>query len=189
MNLTEFTLITLSLSVSNDNNTLPAIMSMNGTVKFFCDKGFGFITPEDGTEDVFVHFSAINKDGYKVLNEGETVTFDKVFDDVKQKYSASNVTGNGDGVPRRPRRDDGYGRGASPQAWIFFSERIRISFFGYFFFDLCGRETKILTISAPGSSAGGGGGYGGGGGGYGGGGGRFLVSFDFSEPQIFSRAI
>ncbi len=48
---------------------------MNGTVKWFnAEKGFGFITGEDG-KDVFAHFSQINKDGYKTLEEGEEVTF------------------------------------------------------------------------------------------------------------------
>ncbi len=49
---------------------------MKGTVKWFNqEKGFGFITGEDG-KDVFAHFSQIQKDGFKTLNEGEEVTFD-----------------------------------------------------------------------------------------------------------------
>ncbi len=49
---------------------------MTGTVKWFnSDKGFGFITPETG-DDVFVHFSAIESDGYKSLDEGQKVEFD-----------------------------------------------------------------------------------------------------------------
>lgn len=48
-----------------------------GTVKWFNEsKGFGFITPEDGGSDVFVHFSAIQGKGFKTLLEGQSVTYD-----------------------------------------------------------------------------------------------------------------
>lgn len=48
-----------------------------GTVKWFnADKGFGFIQNDDGSEDVFVHFSAIMSDGYKTLTEGQRVSFE-----------------------------------------------------------------------------------------------------------------
>ncbi|MCG8485610.1 MAG: cold-shock protein [Clostridia bacterium] len=51
---------------------------MNGTVKWFnADKGFGFITGEDG-QDVFAHFSQIQSEGFKTLVEGQNVTFDVV---------------------------------------------------------------------------------------------------------------
>lgn len=50
-----------------------------GTVKWFSDqKGFGFITPEGGKKDVFVHFSAITGDGFKTLAEGQLVQFEVV---------------------------------------------------------------------------------------------------------------
>ncbi len=49
----------------------------NGTVKWFNEaKGFGFITPSDGGEDVFAHFSAIQSQGFKTLRENQKVTYD-----------------------------------------------------------------------------------------------------------------
>ena len=51
-------------------------MRITGTVKFFNSaKGFGFITPEDGSKDVFVHATAVEQAGLRMLNEGDRVTF------------------------------------------------------------------------------------------------------------------
>ena len=48
-----------------------------GTVKWFNEsKGFGFVSPQDGSDDVFVHFSAIGGDGFKTLNEGQAVSYE-----------------------------------------------------------------------------------------------------------------
>lgn len=48
-----------------------------GTVKWFNDaKGFGFITPEDGSKDVFVHHSAVSMDGFRTLSEGQRVEYE-----------------------------------------------------------------------------------------------------------------
>ena len=61
-----------------------------GTVKWFNpDKGYGFIAREEG-DDLFVHFSEIQMDGFKTLNEGDKVTFD-VTDGSNGKEQASNV--------------------------------------------------------------------------------------------------
>ena len=62
-----------------------------GTVKWFnSEKGYGFITAEGG-EDVFVHFSAIQGDGFKTLNEGQKVTFETETDPKNGKLRAANV--------------------------------------------------------------------------------------------------
>jgi cold shock protein len=61
-----------------------------GTVKWFSDeKGFGFITPDEGSKDLFVHHSAILGDGYKTLAEGAKVSFDEEPGDKGPK--AANV--------------------------------------------------------------------------------------------------
>ena len=66
-------------------------MRQTGTVKFFnASKGYGFITPDDGGKDVFVHHSDINMDGFKTLSPGERVKFDIAQEARGPK--ASNVT-------------------------------------------------------------------------------------------------
>ncbi|MEG3149087.1 cold-shock protein [Sphingomonas sp. ZT3P38] len=60
-----------------------------GTVKWFNDaKGFGFLTPDDGGEDLFAHFSGINMPGFKTLAEGQRVSFE-VIDGPKGKQAAN----------------------------------------------------------------------------------------------------
>ena len=62
-----------------------------GTVKWFNEaKGFGFITPSDGGKDVFVHFSEIQAEGFKVLAEGQSVTFN--VEDGPKGPQATRVT-------------------------------------------------------------------------------------------------
>ncbi|TDL41075.1 cold-shock protein [Kocuria rosea] len=62
-----------------------------GTVKWFdADKGFGFITPEDGSKDVFAHFSAINSGGFRSLEENQRVEFET--QDGPKGPQAANIT-------------------------------------------------------------------------------------------------
>ena len=81
----------------------------SGTVKWFDTvKGFGFIVPDDGTSDVFVHQTAIQTDGFRSLAEGESVEFSVETDD-QGRRKAIQVTGPGgadvQGQPFQPRDD------------------------------------------------------------------------------------
>tara|TARA_B100002052_G_C15306476_1_gene343410 strand:+ start:173 stop:373 length:201 start_codon:yes stop_codon:yes gene_type:complete len=63
---------------------------MNGTVKWFNpNKGYGFITPEDGSKDVFVHISSLEKSGLRILSEGQNVSFEVATN--KGKTAAVNI--------------------------------------------------------------------------------------------------
>ena len=63
-----------------------------GTVKWFNgQKGFGFIQPDDGSKDVFVHISAVERAGMQNLNEGQKIAFDVVADRKTGKSSADNL--------------------------------------------------------------------------------------------------
>ena len=65
----------------------------NGTVKWFNKtKGYGFIQPEDGSKDVFVHISAVENSGLKTLNEGDKVSFDKIVE--RGREAAGNLKVN-----------------------------------------------------------------------------------------------
>eukprot|EP00547_Thalassionema_nitzschioides_P000099 CAMPEP_0194210500 /NCGR_PEP_ID=MMETSP0156-20130528/8600_1 /TAXON_ID=33649 /ORGANISM="Thalassionema nitzschioides, Strain L26-B" /LENGTH=166 /DNA_ID=CAMNT_0038937853 /DNA_START=58 /DNA_END=558 /DNA_ORIENTATION=+ len=66
---------------------------MTGVVKWFdAKKGFGFIVPDDGSSDVFVHYSVVNGNGFKSLADGEQVEFDIISSD-DGRIKATNVTG------------------------------------------------------------------------------------------------
>ncbi|GGH16397.1 cold-shock protein [Alsobacter metallidurans] len=64
----------------------------NGTVKFYNDqKGFGFITPDDGGKDVFVHATALERAGMRALVEGQKVSFDTEADRRSGKIAVGNI--------------------------------------------------------------------------------------------------
>ncbi|KAK7410580.1 hypothetical protein VNO78_01473 [Psophocarpus tetragonolobus] len=81
----------------------------SGTVKWFnAQKGFGFITPQDGTDDLFVHFTSIRSDGYRSLSEGQSVEFLIDYGD-DGRTMAVDVTSSV--RPRRPAAGRGRGGG------------------------------------------------------------------------------
>jgi cold shock protein len=69
--------VQLSTSSPHLNSAEEAKQMAEGTVKWFSnEKGYGFITPDDGGKDLFVHFSAISGDGYRSLNDGARVSYE-----------------------------------------------------------------------------------------------------------------
>lgn len=86
---------------------------LTGTCKWFnAEKGYGFLTPDDGSPDIFVHQSTIHADGFRSLAEGEPVEFSVITDERSGKLKAADVTGpNGAAVQGAPRREGGFGGG------------------------------------------------------------------------------
>ena len=71
-------------------------MMCTGVVKWFNNaKGYGFVTPDEGEQDVFIHFSAIEMDGYKTLKEGQKVSFD--LEEGPKGLHAANLQAASDG--------------------------------------------------------------------------------------------
>ncbi|XXG66154.1 hypothetical protein AAC387_Pa05g3693 [Persea americana] len=139
----------------------------SGVVKWFNgQKGFGFITPDDGGEDLFVHQSSIKSDGYRSLAEGEAVEFEiEHGDDGRTK--AIDVSGPNGSFVQGDRRGGGGGFGGRSS---------RGGGGGYGFGGGGGGGYGARN---------GGGGYGGGGGGYGGGGGGNC--YNCGEPGHMAR--
>ncbi len=74
------------------NTYLKEVSMTQGTVKWFNDqKGFGFIQPDDGSKDVFVHISAVERAGMRSLSEGQKISYDIVADRRTGKSSADNL--------------------------------------------------------------------------------------------------
>ena len=92
-------------------------MSEKGTVKWFnSQKGFGFITPEAGGEDLFVHQSAIKSDGFRTLSENSEVMFMKISEGGKDKAVDVTEIGGGDGG-RGGGKGGGRKSSAAPRKW------------------------------------------------------------------------
>ncbi|KAA3482268.1 glycine-rich protein 2 [Gossypium australe] len=136
-----------------------------GTVKWFNDqKGFGFITPTDGGDDVFVHQSSIRSDGFRSLADGEEVEF--VIESSEGRSKAVDVTGP-NGEPVRGSSRSGRG-GAGAGGGGGYRGGGREGGYGGGGCFKCGEVGHLARDCGQGGSGGGGGRYGGGGGGYGG---------------------
>lgn len=79
---------------------------LTGTVEFFKDdKGFGFIRPDDGSKDVFVHHSVIQMDGFKTLKRGDKVSFDIVEDAKGPRATNVKRLSSGQAANEAPQSD------------------------------------------------------------------------------------
>eukprot|EP00428_Durinskia_dybowskii_P030305 CAMPEP_0170232352 /NCGR_PEP_ID=MMETSP0116_2-20130129/15917_1 /TAXON_ID=400756 /ORGANISM="Durinskia baltica, Strain CSIRO CS-38" /LENGTH=129 /DNA_ID=CAMNT_0010483137 /DNA_START=82 /DNA_END=471 /DNA_ORIENTATION=- len=104
--------VRVSSSIASSSLFMSDSAKKSGTVKWFNSlKGYGFIVPDDGTTDIFVHQSEIQSKGFRSLADGETVEFIPQ-NEPNGRVKATKVTGPGgaqvQGAPFRPRSDDDY---------------------------------------------------------------------------------